>query len=356
MENLKSLGLSKFLEDYVVTNNVDLKTIARVAEEHKERYVINTGSEELNAEVTGNMRFSADSRLDFPAVGDWVVYQKFDDDFAIINQLLPRYSSISRKSVNKDGEIQLIAANIDFAFLVQAVDQDFNINRLERYLTIVKSGKVKPIVLLSKIDLIDKEILDGYIKSIKEREEDIEVFPFSNESGEGLDPLEKSLIAEKSYCLLGSSGVGKSTLINRLLNTDRMDTRTISDSTGKGKHTTTHREMILLENNSILIDTPGMREIGVTDNKEGLEETFEDIEQYMTECKFTDCTHSNEPGCAVLEALETGNISKQKFENYLKLKKESDHFARTSLEKKKRDKDFGKMVKSIMKDVKKRKK
>lgn len=353
MTNLYKLGFTELQEIFISKNKLCIESIARVLAEHREWYTISNGNQFFDAEITGNIRFSANSREDFPAVGDWVIYQQFDDNFAIINQLLPRETMITRKAIEQEGEIQLIATNIDFALIMQSVERDFNLNRLERYLTIVKSGKVKPIVLLSKTDLISESKLSEILSKINSRAEIEAIVPFSNLDGSGLSSIESLLKPKKTYCLLGSSGVGKSTLINQLLGTNKMDTKSISDSTGKGKHTTTHRELMILKNGALLIDTPGMREIGVTESSSGIEEIFSDIEELSGNCKFGDCSHTNEPGCAILDAILRDDISEQKFTNYQKLQKEVAHFNRTHLEKRKKDKEFGKMCKSVMSAKKK---
>jgi len=301
------------------------------------------------------MRFSAKGREDFPAVGDWIAMSTYDSDFAIIHKIFPRYSIIKRQAVGQFGEVQIIAANIDFAFLVQAVDRDFNINRLERYLTICYNSKVKPIIVLSKIDLIDDQRINEIIASIKMRIEQVPVIAISNETENGYDAINSIIEKGKTYCLLGSSGVGKSTLLNNLIGKTMMRTDIISQSTNKGKHVTSHRELFVLENGGILIDNPGMREVGITDASIGLEQTFENIFQLSLNCKFKDCTHIHEAGCAIIQAVENGELDKSSYENYLKLEREKAHFESTITERREKDKDFGKMVKNYKKDMNKNK-
>lgn len=321
----------------------------RVVNEHKERYIVRTGDHEYQAEIIGQLRYSAENRSDFPAVGDWVALSPYDDDKALIHAVLPRRTIISRQAVGKHAEKQIIATNVDYAFIVQAVDRDFNINRIERYLTICHSAKVNPIILLNKIDLIDQNALTVMLEELNKRIEKVPVRAISNETGEGINTLMALMLPGKTYCLLGSSGVGKSTLVNKLSGREMMETNAISTSTQKGRHITTHRELILLANGSILIDNPGMREVGIIDSTTGVDTTFDMLLQYAQNCRFKDCTHTNEAGCAVLQAVENGELDPNAHENYLKLEREREHFEMTLAEKRKRDREFGKMIKSFKK-------
>ena len=349
---LEDLGYTEDLQNYVKENQLDAFTIGRVTAEHKERYMVRTATSELNAEITGNLRFSANDRSDFPAVGDWVTLTVFDDSLAIINAILPRKTVLERRAVGKFGEKQLIGTNIDYAFIIQAVDHDFNINRLERYLAISAAAKVHPIILLSKIDLISSTELEDKVAEIKKRQKNVQIFPFSNESKSGYDQILAFIKKGTTYCIMGSSGVGKSTLINNLCGGEVMKTRAISTSTSKGRHTTSHRELFILKNGGILIDTPGMREIGVTEN---VEETIDDLAQLAQNCRYKNCTHMHEEGCAVIEAVEEGELDESTYENYIKMFKESQHFQASAAEKRKKDKAFGKMVKQVMKHKKRKK-
>jgi len=286
-------------------------------------------------------------------VGDWVALTTYAADFSVIHKTLPRLSIITRQAVGQFGEIQIIATNIDYAFLIQAIDRDFSINRLERYLTICYSSKVKPIIVLTKTDLINEQKIAELTDSIKQRIKDIPVFAISNETTDGYEALKKMIEKGKTYCMLGSSGVGKSTLLNNLSGRTLMKTDTISQSTNRGRHITSHRELIVLESGGILIDNPGMREVGIADTSSGLETTFDKIISLSQKCKFKDCTHSNEIGCSVLEAVEKGEIDIKSYENYLKMVREKAHFESTVEEKRKKDKEFGKVIKNYKKDMKK---
>ncbi len=348
---IEDLGYNDTFEKLRIEKNLMDFEIGRVIAEHKERYIVKNEKGEFEAEITGNLRFTAKSREGFPAVGDWVALLNCDSDFVIIHSIIPRISILSRKAVGKFGEAQIIAANIDFAILVQAVDRDFNINRLERYLTICYSSKVSPIIILTKTDLIEPKNLNEIVENIKHRIKNIPVFAISNETKDGYDSIIGLIKKGKTYCLLGSSGVGKSTLMNNLSGKNMMKTEAISKSTNKGRHITSHRELTVLESGGILIDNPGMREIGIVDFAEGLENTFDNILSLSKQCKFRDCTHTNEIGCAVIKAVDRGEIERKSYENFLKIEREKNHFDLTVAEKRKKEKSFGKMVKNFKNDI-----
>ena len=346
---MEELGYNEQIKKLMEAPDLAEFQAGRVIAEHRERYVVRTAEGELEAEVTGNLRFSAGSRLDFPAVGDWVALAAHDPDFAIIHRVLPRSSVITRQAVGQFGEVQVIAANVDHAFIVQAVDRDFNINRLERYLTICNASRVGPVIVLTKTDLTDAESVSEIVEKVKKRITNIPVIPLSNHTQEGYSQIKELIRKGKTYSLLGSSGVGKSTLINNLLGKTAMQTGDISKSTGKGKHVTSHRELVILENGGILVDNPGMREVGIADAGSGLEETFDVIHDVSNNCKYKDCTHVHEAGCAVREAIEKGDIDHAAYENYLKMVKEKQHFETTAADKRKKEKLFGKILKDYHK-------
>lgn len=352
---LEDLGYNAALENYRKEHQLDSFGIGRVVLEHKERYVVKTTENEFEAEIIGNLRFSAQSRSDFPAVGDWVAISEYDESKVLIHAILPRKTIIERQSVGKFGEKQIIATNIDYAFIVQAVDRDFNLNRIERYLTICYASKVEPIIVLSKIDLIENSELEEIKESVKQRIKNVELITISNQNMDGYENLRNVFEKGKTYCLLGSSGVGKSTLTNNLSGGELMKTGNISLSTAKGKHVTSHRELVVVKKGGILIDNPGMREVGITDVSTGIEQTFEIIAELAEECRFKDCKHINEKGCAVLDAIKEGTIDEATYNNFQKMEREKSHFESTVAEKRKKAKEFGKMVKEVMKNKKRNK-
>ncbi|MFD2517698.1 ribosome small subunit-dependent GTPase A [Salinimicrobium flavum] len=352
---LEDFGYNDEFEKFRIENNLGDLEIGRVVSEHKERYIVRTEKGELEAEITGNLRFSSNNREDFPAVGDWVALVTNDSGVSQIHKVLPRFSIISRQNVGHTGEKQIIATNIDYALIVQAADRDFNINRLERYLTICYSSKVSPIIVLTKIDLINEQQISEILEKIKARIKNVPVIALSNNSLDGYEKIKPFIEKGKTYCMLGSSGVGKSTLVNNLAGRTIMRTNAISQSTNKGRHVTSHRQLSILENEGILIDNPGMREVGITDSTGGLEITFDMINRLSLSCKFKDCTHTKEIGCAVLDALEKGEIDQASYENYLKMEREKTHFESSIAEKRKKDKDFGKTLKNYKKARNKKK-
>ncbi len=351
---LQDLGYTSALETYRQEHQLASFAVGRIASEHKERYIVKTPEREYDGEIIGNLRFTANSRADFPAVGDWVAFSEYNDHDALIHAILPRKTMIERQAVGKQGEKQIIATNIDHGFIVQAVDRDFNLNRIERYLTICHASKVRPVIILNKIDLIDEAALHDLVAKVRERVREVPVITLSNQTQDGIEQVKAQIKTGETCCLLGSSGVGKSTLSNILSGKSRMKTDTISSSTNKGRHVTSHRELMVLENGGILIDNPGMREVGVADASDGLEQTFEQIMTLAAACKFRDCTHTTETGCAVISAVENGEIDDASYDNYLRMEREKDHFESTVAEKRRKDKEFGKMVKHIKK-VKQRK-
>jgi ribosome biogenesis GTPase len=350
---LKDLGLTDEITTFIKDNNLSDFAMGRVTQEHKERYVVSTGENEFDAEITGNLRFSANSRADFPYVGDWVTMTIYDSDLAIIHKILPRRSVLERQAIGKFGEKQIISTNIDIAFIMQSIDNNFSINRLERYLTICYSANIEPILVISKIDLSTDIDIQNASKKLEKRDKKVKYILLSNLTEQGLDQILEVLQKGKTYCVVGSSGVGKSTLINNLLKKNILKTGQISQSTNKGRHITDHRELFVLESGGIIIDTPGMKELGITDNIEGIKTTFQEIFDLSLKCKFPECKHIDETGCAVIEALNNGTIDKDSFDNFIKIQSEQQRFQTSIFEKHKRDKAFGKMVKNYKKDIKK---
>jgi ribosome biogenesis GTPase len=351
--SLEKLGFGKWFQDNV--NPVDLNRfdIARVMAVHKDSYIINNGENDVFAELIGKVVFNAASPIDFPAVGDWVFVTFYDKNtFSIIHNILPRKSLLKRKTPGKIIDFQLIAANIDVAFIVQSLDTNFNLRRLERYLVMVKESNIKPIVLLSKSDLLDTENIANRITEIQKIMPFLHVQPFSNENESGLKNVKDLLAPQQTYCLLGSSGVGKTTLLNNLIGESIFTTRTVREKDSKGRHATTYRQLIKLDSEAMLIDTPGMRELGNFSVETGIDETFAEIKDLSNQCQFNDCTHVNEKGCAVLKAVEIGQVPEKRYQNYIKMNKESIYYEMSYLDKRQKDKKFGKLCKTVMKHKK----
>jgi ribosome biogenesis GTPase / thiamine phosphate phosphatase len=303
----------------------------------------------IPAELTGKMAYCAETMADMPCVGDWVLVDCFDQNtHAIIHDILPRKSVLRRRCSGARVDYQLIASNIDVAFIVQSCDVDFNLNRLDRYIVMTKDGGIDSILLLTKSDLVEDLSVQSMIDDVK-REHRIGVIPISSRSGAGYDRLRDTLEKGKTYCLIGSSGVGKSTILNSLLGKEEFAVDTVREKSAKGRHTTTRRQLVILDNGALFVDTPGMRELGMLGFGAGLDESYEDIAATAARCRFADCTHSTEQGCAVLASIKDGELTAERLQSYLKLMKESKYYEMTYLEKRKKDKVFGKMVKNYMK-------
>ncbi|MGK2944718.1 MAG: ribosome small subunit-dependent GTPase A, partial [Desulfuromonadales bacterium] len=318
-------------------------------------YVVTKGYGEVFAELSGNLFYTTSSSLDLPTTGDWVYANFYDDDsLAIIHGVLPRKTLLKRKSAGKSIDFQLIAANIDVAFIVQSVDDNLNLRRLERYLVMVNESDIDPVILLSKCDLVSQDKVEEIVASISNVAPQTTVLGISSLSEDNIDTIKSSLLPGQTYCLLGSSGVGKTTLLNSLLGHEQFETQAVREKDSKGRHTTTSRELILLENGALLIDTPGMRELGSMSVDAGLDETFSELSELAWHCKFGDCSHTSEKGCAILAAVEKGELAEGRYQNYLKIKKESAFNDMSFYEKRKKDKDFGKLIKSVQKSMKRR--
>ena len=263
-----------------------------------------------------------------------------------------RKTFLRRKCAGVNVDFQMIAANIDNAFIVQSCHFDFNLKRMDRYLVMAADGGVEPIVVLTKTDLIPYEELKQKREAITKHGITVRVIALSNMTGIGFDEFRQLLMPGQTYCLLGSSGVGKTTLINRLIGHDTFKTKGVS-GTGEGIHTTARRQLILLNQGAMLIDTPGMRELGLLGTGDGIEQGFEDILKLSMDCRYADCSHTLEPGCAVLNAITSRDLSEERYFSYIKLKKESEHHEMSYVDKRKKDKAFGLYIKSAMKQIKK---
>ncbi len=349
------LGFDEWFQKKYVQQQIPECGIARVTRVDRERYLVRHDLRELQAEPTGKLLYGLDSPQDRPCVGDWVQVQYYNDNtLAIIHDVLPRKTFLRRKSPGKNVDYQMIASNIDVAFLIQACDLDFNVRRMERYLVMTSEGGIRPVILLSKSDLATPDELQRRADDLHRAHIASAVIPFSSVTGQGMDAVQQHLEKGKTCCLLGSSGVGKTTLLNHLLGRDDFATAPVRESDGRGRHTTASRQLIVLQNGALLIDTPGMRELGMIATEGGIDETFSDIRDLGEECRFKDCTHTSETGCSILMALQSGILAEDRYASYMKLRKESEFHQMTYIERRKKDKQFGRMINKALKQMKKR--
>jgi ribosome biogenesis GTPase len=306
----------------------------------------------FKAKLAGSYLHRCHLSHELPCVGDWVCLEKQPGDgLGVVNALLERRTSLRRKSAGKVIEYQMIAANVDYVVIVQSCHYDFNLKRLERYLVVVMDGGAEPYILLTKTDLVEPAVLAAQLTELRSAGITAPTVTLSNVTGEGVDDIKRLLLPGKTYCFVGSSGVGKSTLLNHLIGREMLETKAVS-GTGEGRHTTVRRELILLEGGALVIDNPGMREIGVLGGEGGMESSHSDITALSSSCRYRDCSHTDEPGCAVLEAVQSGEVSRKHFENYMKLREESEFHQMSYAEKRKKDRAFGKYIKSAKKDLK----
>ena len=362
------MGYNDFFASNRSKLGLDGFAIARVISEHKGAYGVKNETGEYFAKITGKQMFDAGSKEDYPTVGDFVAISPLGEGQAVIHRVLPRKTIIKRKH-GKKNEVQVIASNIDSAFVIESVGRDYNLNRLERYFAIAQGGGIKVAVILNKIDLISKAELDLKLAEIRDRFPDIDVMATSNITDKGAEELRNYIKKGLTYCFLGSSGVGKSSLINKLLGENILKTQNISARSGRGKHITTSREMYFLPQSparpakpwrsggetvdygGIVIDNPGMREVGLAEAG-GIGETFEEIIALAKKCKYSDCAHTHEPGCQVLLAINSGKLAKEKYSNYSNLKKEADYLKLTGAEKRQKSRKFGKFLKKAKDELK----
>lgn len=347
-----SLGYNSFFDDAREKLGASLEQVARVTAEHKGAYEVATGAESWRATVTGKRMLTATGRADYPVVGDWVVLQADNNETKIITDILPQRTLLRKKHSGRDEE-QPIAANIDVVFIVESLDGDFSPNRFERYLVLVRDSGAQPILILNKADLLSPEGLAKITDQLHERFDGVEIITASTVTENGLDALTSSIKPNLTYCFVGSSGVGKSTIINRLIGQEMIKTKIISDKTGRGQHTTTARQIYTLDNGAIIVDNPGSREVGMIDSESGVQDVFAKITDLAASCKFSNCQHESEPGCAIAAALKSGEINAAQYANYLKLRKETTHYEMSDLDRRQKDRKFGQFLKKAKDDLSK---
>jgi ribosome biogenesis GTPase len=342
MISLTHFGWNEQFQSQSIDTNENL-TIGRVISIQGFKYYVITINGEMEAELSGKLMYGASSEQ-LPKVGDWITLMEYDQ-LGYIIEVLPRKNELSRKTPGKQTERQVLATNVDFGLIVQGLDRDFNLMRLERYLVQLAACHVAPIVILNKADLVTD--FEYYRNEIQKLQRDCAVHFCSTYTGLGMEELNNSILEKhKTYILIGSSGVGKSSLLNALTNSTQQAVNTTSTFNSKGKHTTTTRDLFQLPNRSLLIDSPGMREFGLTfEDGQQADDLFPVIQKFAMNCRYSDCTHANETECGVIDAVNSGQLDPDVFESYLKLVREQRRFSIRIEDKKRINKQFGKLTK-----------
>jgi ribosome biogenesis GTPase len=358
LPELAEIGWGPFFDKaFQETGEAQLEA-GRVAVEHRDGYDLYTVGGVIQATAAGKLHFNAESKSDLPKVGDWVLFSRFDDGNAIVQVVLPRRTKFSRKEAGRTTREQILAANIDYIFIVQSLDNNFNPRRLERYLVMVYEGGANPVIILNKTDLSDHP--ESQLMAATDVAGKVPIIMMSAIEDDDLDKLDEFIRPGITLALIGSSGVGKTTIINRLLGSQLLRTNDVREKDSKGRHTTTRREMILLPKGGLIIDTPGMKELQLWSSDDGLHDTYSDFDALAGDCHFSDCSHLHEKRCAVISAVESGDISEERYASYVKLQKEivaleERQDAIMLLEKKRKNKSISREIRKFYRERPKRK-
>jgi len=318
--DLSSIGATAEVYDAFEPYDTRGLILGRVSIVHRSQYLVFTSLGEARAEAIGTLLYNAEDASELPAVGDWVAAQQVGPAQAMVHAVLPRRTVFARRAPGTRHEQQVVAANVDLVFVVCGLDGDFNVRRIERYLTLARESGADAVVVLNKADLCDN--LDARIAEVQRIAAESPVICISAQTSEGVEPLKNFIASGQTVALLGSSGVGKSTIVNQLLGENRQQVREVRESDSRGRHTTTHRELLPLPSGGALIDTPGMRELQLWAGQGSLDSAFSDIAELADDCRFRDCTHTVEDGCAVQAAIRDGSLDPERGESYQKLRAE----------------------------------
>jgi len=349
MNTITDFGWNAYFETQYKGSNTSYVP-GRITSQYPHYYDVITNKGQFLAKLSGKFIHESETKSQLPAVGDWVCVQEFPaDSHAIIHHLLPRKTVLSRKSAGKQIEEQVIATNIDILCIVTGLDANYNIHRMERYVTLCSESKITPLLIMNKSDLLSSR--EAVLSELKRGFYQTETLFLSTYTGEGLEQLKTYLSKGITTAFVGSSGVGKSSIINALIGKDLLAVTSVRGKDSRGRHTTSRKQMLLTENGAIVIDTPGMREVALWCTEEGLEDTFSDIKELSKKCRFSNCSHQSEPGCHVIHAMDQGNLSDERLKNYLKMKKEIEYNQRkqdkaASANPKKRWKHISKMART----------
>ncbi len=347
MNNLSLYGWNELLLEQKRNSIYKDFVHGRISITHKTCYEVISEMGDYTCELTGNMIYGRD-KVEFPCTGDWVIFQPIDTDKGIIYDILPRQKTLYRLKSGRISEKQAIASHVDKGFIVQSLDQNFNVRRIERFMIQLADENIQPVLVFTKSDLeFNKNDVEESLNHLAHK---IPIFYTSVHFPDTIEKLREYILIGETVVFTGSSGVGKSTLINKLCKQEVLLTNSISSATGKGKHTTTRREMVMMGEKGILIDTPGIKVFGVTNDDADTLSRLMDINSFTEKCRFKDCQHMNEAGCAVIKAVEDGELDRGVYENFLKLRKEAWHYSTSVHEKRKVEKSFSKMVKNVKKN------